>query len=607
MEPHLKRRRNFCVWVTASLVVVASLGALLHYHSTLVSTLFSAAKTFTNLPSPDPPSILPSSSSIFLQIQQKEQKLRVGSSDKHLMGATCLFNSDCKTGHCFGRSVFSPFSKKCVECELDAHCGGEIDENGDAVSLPAEAPVAFCVIGSSSDDPLPFCSRWKRGQPIPRDGYPVVLGVSSDDEEGRSNVVLVPRFVRKSGLPSVVMYHVPLDQQEYGGDGGIIINATHVTFPLSTHVVAGVARSNEYATTVRAAPTYPTATTREVGVANFGFFENPRSILTDRAHVVLGEKTHVLTRHGPFLDTQTEERIRRERKQRKKKEDEDAHENRGKRDRHIVRAAAFSAVGDRLVEAAQDNVAISEQLRPYARASGGTLDVERRQLSSSWRTHSKRAREGITKLRHERTAMYSTSHCTHVERQPGLSTTSAEEENREEKGKGRGAVTLALDRNLVTLNGELTSSPFASFGLRAGVFVLHFDEKSNAIEMYLSASQRGWINVDRHDRQVEDVRDRAPSGLWVGPVDAIFFQGDNKVEELDDSSISSSSRPPFKKDGRTDVWFNHKSTVSPLLTRLFLGGDAEKHYRRASKIPIDYSRYEVMSAEEICPVRSNLI
>ena len=51
-------------------------------------------------------------------------------------------------------------------------------------------------------------------------------------------------------------------------------------FPLSTHIAAGYARTMDHGAAADA---------RESGITNFGIYRNPRSILTDRARVVMGE------------------------------------------------------------------------------------------------------------------------------------------------------------------------------------------------------------------------------------------------------------------------------------------------------------------------------
>ena len=144
------------------------------------------------------------------------------------VGASCFFDSSCKSGHCTG-----VLSRRCVECELDEHCG-PTDEHGVGLSAPSEAPAAFCVKAR--------CSKWKRGKSIPSEGYPLTVGAKANAglwSSAEDVVVHVPRKVQ-AYLPGVLVYRIHLtDQPEARGKHSIAINRTHVRIPRLVQLRAG--------------------------------------------------------------------------------------------------------------------------------------------------------------------------------------------------------------------------------------------------------------------------------------------------------------------------------------------------------------------------------
>ncbi len=497
------------------------------------------------------------------------------SSSASKSSVSCLFDSDCDSGHCAGVAVVG--RRRCVACEKDAHCAPDTDDFDEGVSPPGEAPAAFCIQEAGEE---PRCSRWRRGTPIPDAGFPVLLGSTKDPG---NNVLLVPRKTTAS-LPAVVFYHIPLDDQPEGTPRIEVDEASGVVkFPLSAHLRAGVTRSSDFGGAAGSAR-------REVSLSNFGLFRNPRSILTDRSLVVLGEKTHVLTASGPEA-THTVDRIRAQRAKRTPEAEADAHARRGERDRHVVRAAASSSMGDRMVESGQDAVQIG-RIREFAALEHGTRGVDAKLQSRSWTLHAAKARDALRLAKNGSYARGSRSHCTHIETQKGASVDV--EASR---------FVVRLDQNLVTLNGELSSAPAKSFSLRAGTLVAHYDRVHNAVDLYFAAAQHAWLNIDTHIDAASDPG-LPPTALTVGPVDGVGLAED--VGEGGGGGGGAAEWSAAQEDGRTDA---HYEIKSDFVKDLFLGGSANHHFEKALSIPVDYSRFErprdeVCSASKLAALRS---
>ena len=177
------------------------------------------------------------------------------------IGESCNEDNDCASGACNG----GYFSQVCVECESNEDCEGHGE------SLPGTLPKAFCYTGDAARGP--YCSEWKNGHPIGKEGYPVWLGTEDDPP------VMMPRHIIDGPAMSLV-WHFDLNNQ-IGGEAtsnAFSANATHIKIPLNTKLLAGYSMRNHI------------FDEHETGILSVKYANNPVSIVTPYAIAWSAEK-----------------------------------------------------------------------------------------------------------------------------------------------------------------------------------------------------------------------------------------------------------------------------------------------------------------------------